>query len=147
MANQPATERGLVEALNRVTSADPGPLPAPEPDTASAKTASRRCCASWQRAFKAYMDDSDGDFIDKGHALEDAAHAFCNVMPVLAGYEGIRDFIACAAHGIAIGAISPEKGGQLLYAAQVALNMSHPSTSRLLPRITRLPPGMKTLFR
>jgi hypothetical protein len=46
-------------------------------------------------------------------------------MPMLAGYEGIRDFVACAAHGILIGAIPPERGGQLLYAAQVALNTMH----------------------
>jgi hypothetical protein len=43
-------------------------------------------------------------------------------MPLPVGYEGVRDFIACAAHGILIGAIPPEKSGQLLYAAQVALN-------------------------
>ena len=42
-------------------------------------------------------------------------------MPLLAGYENIRDFIACLAHGILIDAIPRDKGGQLLYAAQVAM--------------------------
>jgi hypothetical protein len=42
-------------------------------------------------------------------------------MPPLSNRESIRDFIACAAHGILIGAITPQLSGQLLYAAQVAL--------------------------
>jgi hypothetical protein len=42
-------------------------------------------------------------------------------MPPLAGYESIRDFIACAAHGILIDAIPQKRANQLLYAAQVAL--------------------------
>jgi hypothetical protein len=42
-------------------------------------------------------------------------------MPQLSGRESIRDFIACTAHGILIGAIPPQQSGQLLYAAQVAL--------------------------
>src|SRR5580698_3747568 len=99
----PATELSLVEALNRVTSADPGPQPDSEPDTASAKAAFRRCCAAWQRAYKAYMDQHDGDptnQIDDCLATQAAAPAYCHAMPMLAGPEGIRDFIACAAHGM-----------------------------------------------
>ncbi len=42
-------------------------------------------------------------------------------MPLLSGVDGVRDFIACTAHGILIGAIPPESSGQVLYAAQVAL--------------------------
>jgi hypothetical protein len=43
-------------------------------------------------------------------------------MPLLSGVDGVRDFIACTAHGILIGAIPPESSGQVLYAAQVALS-------------------------
>ena len=138
----PATELSLVEALNRVTSADPGPQPDSEPDTASAKTAFRRCCAAWQRAYKAYMDEKDHDPNDKTDvflATQAAAPAYCHAMPMLAGPEGIRDFIACAAHGMLVGAISAEKGSQLLYAAQVAIHSSNPGTRMLKP-----PPRRKT---
>jgi hypothetical protein len=142
MANEPCTELTLVEALNRVTSADPGPLPAQESETAGAKAAFRRCCAAWQRAFKAYMDDEDGDPADTTDiylASQLAAPAYCNAMPMLSGYEGIRDFIACAAHGIAINAISLEKGAQLLYAAQVAMNLAQPGV-----RMPKMPPVPKS---
>jgi len=54
-------------------------------------------------------------------AARDASVAYRNAMPLLAGYEGARDFVACVAHGILIGAIPENKAGQLLYAAQVAL--------------------------
>jgi hypothetical protein len=71
------------------------------------------------------MSTHKGDNIDRVFAAKPAAEAYCNAMPMLVGYEGVRDFIACAAHGILIGAISREKGGQLLYAAQVALAAVH----------------------
>jgi len=43
-------------------------------------------------------------------------------MPILASYEGIRDFIACVAHGILVNSIPEHKSKQLLYAAQVAIS-------------------------
>jgi hypothetical protein len=95
------------------------PAPGPEPDHAQASL--RRCCAAWQRAYKASLVDSAESSVDKYFAREDAGEAYCNAMPLLSGYESIRDFIACAAHGILIGAIRHEKCGQILYAAQVAL--------------------------
>jgi hypothetical protein len=42
-------------------------------------------------------------------------------MPDLSGYENIRDFIACTAHGMLNGAIDPIAGPKFLYAAQVAI--------------------------
>jgi hypothetical protein len=41
-------------------------------------------------------------------------------MPSLSGPDNIRDFIACVAHGMLIGAIRDTDGARLLYAAQVA---------------------------
>jgi hypothetical protein len=50
-----------------------------------------------------------------------AAHkAFQKSLPPLTGLENIRDFIACVAHGMLIGAILFRDGARLLYAAQVA---------------------------
>jgi hypothetical protein len=145
MPNESSTELTLVEALNHVTSADPGPADAPDSDIASAKAAFRRCCAAWQRAFKAFFDEDDLDPNDQTMvylASKAAAPAFCSAMPMLAGEDGIRDFIACTAHGIAIDAISLDKGAHLLYAAQIAASLSNPSA-----RTPRQPLVRKTTSR
>ena len=120
--------RALSVALAVVPSATtlaPGPLTSTTAKPSSPKAALRRCCAAWQRAFDAYMSTRKGDNLDKIFATKPAAEAYCNAMPMLAGYEGIRDFITCTAHGILIGAIPKDRGGQLLYAAQVALAVVH----------------------
>jgi hypothetical protein len=120
MSQLSTTELALIEAISYVspaTTLSPGPGPNPS----NAKAALKRCCSAWQRAFKAYDKDSFCENMSGVFAAKDAGNAYCNAMPMLAGYEGVRDFIACAAHGILIGAIPPEKSGQLLYAAQVAL--------------------------
>jgi hypothetical protein len=46
-------------------------------------------------------------------------------MPVLAGYENVRNFIACVAHGMLIGVFDESDGTKLLYAAQVALTIAN----------------------
>ena len=120
MPKKSLEERALMQVISYVPSAktlDPGPSRRPS----TPKAAVRRCCAAWQRAFKAYMDKTKGDSIDEIFAVKDAGEAYRNAMPMLAGSDGIRDFIACAAHGILIGAIPRERSGNLLYAAQVAL--------------------------
>ena len=115
-------ELALVQSTLRswpATSLEPGP----GFSSSDAKPAVRRCCLAWQRAFKAYMDDPGDQEAPGLFAAQDASKAYCNAMPMLVGYEGVRDFIACTAHGILIGAIPPERSGQLLYAAQVALSL------------------------
>jgi hypothetical protein len=138
MPKKPATKLALIEATPLIMPAKPLP-PSAAGETALArstpKAALRRCCAAWQRAFKAYMDnESTGGLADKIFASQEAGEAYRNAMPMLAGYEGVRDFIACATHGILIGAIPPDKSGQLLYAAQVAL-----ATVNCEPRSPRSP--------
>ena len=96
--------------------------PGPSPNPISTKAALKRCCSALRRAFNAFDHDNDTS-LDDVWAAKEAGKAYCNAMPLLTGYEGIRDFIACAAHGILIGAIPPEKSGQLIYAAQVALSI------------------------
>jgi hypothetical protein len=120
MPNQSLEERALKFAVSNVASSTTL-APGPGTNPSSPKAAIRRCCDAWQRAFDAYMADKEGDEYDKIFAAKPAREAYCNAMPMLAGYEGIRDFIACAAHGVLIGAVPKEKAGQLLYAAQVAL--------------------------
>ena len=97
------------------------PLPALNSSPKQAKTAIKRCCAAWQRVFDAEMEGTEGDELDKSFAAEEAAPAYCKALPPLAGYENIRNFIACVAHGILINSIPQKRANQLLYAAQVAL--------------------------
>jgi len=102
-------------------------LPGPSPKTivhrpgaaskaCGPKAAIRRSCNAWQRAFNQYLE------VGEYTAAKEASAAFCRAMPVLADDKEIRNFIACAAHGMVIGAIPESKGRQLLYAAQVALS-------------------------
>jgi hypothetical protein len=116
MTQESATELTLVEAI---------PLPALDLNAKQARAAIKRCCAEWQRSYDAYMEKSKGSSTDKIFAAHHAHPAYCKAMPPLAGYESIRDFIACAAHGILIEAIPQKRANQLLYAAQVALASLH----------------------
>jgi hypothetical protein len=104
MPKRSLEERALAFALTNppgVNSLEPGPGLKPS----NPKAALRRCCAAWQRAFDAYMATRKGTGIDRMLAAGPAGEAYCNAMPMLVGYEGVRDFLACAAHGILIGAI------------------------------------------
>jgi len=121
MSQVSATELVLVETpahLSHLAAIVPqsGPIPS------DAKAALRRCSAAWRRAFKASMDESSPEECMADVVAAHEGHlAYCNAMPLFAGREGVRDFIACAAHGILIGAIPPQKSAPLLYAAQVAI--------------------------
>ena len=61
--------------------------------------------------------------------------AFCNAVPMLAGYEAIRDFIARAAHGILIGAFPNDQDGS---SSTPRSPLPHPTTSPKLHRFTVL---------
>lgn len=120
MPQKSAADRALGPAISHVASAttlNPGPALAPS----NPKAAIRRCCAAWQRAFNAYMDHGKGDGLDKLFAAKDAGEAYCNAMPMLAGQDGVRDFLACVAHGILIDAIPHQKSCHLIAAARVTL--------------------------
>ncbi|HEY1896562.1 MAG TPA: hypothetical protein VGG62_09840 [Terracidiphilus sp.] len=49
-----------------------------------------------------------------------AAQAYRVSMPPLTGKRNVRDFIACATHGMLLGALDLNEGAKLLNAAQVA---------------------------
>ena len=53
-----------------------------------------------------------------------AAEAYRAALPPLTSRENCRDFIACVAQGLLLGAIAEKDGGKLLYAAQIALSAS-----------------------
>lgn len=82
-----------------------------------ANRAIRRCCLAWAHVLTEELDKGkNGE-----RASARAADAYRFLMPPLFGYENIRDFIACATHGMLIGAIEESQATKLLYAAQVAL--------------------------
>jgi hypothetical protein len=117
----PKAELSLILAA---PASQPASAPAPRlrPDSANARPALKRCLAAWRRSFNAHIETRDGVSMDEVFAAHHADKAYCNAMPLLCSYESIRDFIACTAHSILIGAIPPQQSGHILYAAQVALS-------------------------
>jgi hypothetical protein len=118
-------------STSAIHSVEAMPLPPRQPKPKQSRAAIKRCCAAWQRAHDAFLEGRQGNSVEKSIAKHKAGPAYCEAMPTLAGYESIRDFIACAAHGILIDAIDQKKGNQLLYAAQVALaSLNHEPKSQ-----------------
>ena len=76
----------------------------------------QHCCAARELSLEESRTANTNDYTTKIRASE----AYCGAMPDLSGYQDIRDFIACVAHGMLIGAIDAIEGPKLLYAAQVA---------------------------
>jgi hypothetical protein len=89
-----------------------------ESNPISANPAVARCMSAWTLTYEKEKAKRKGDF----DASLTAEKAYREAMPPLSGYENIRDFIACVAHAMLIGAILDDKGSKLLYAAQVALS-------------------------
>ena len=75
-----------------------------------------RCCKAWKRVFRAEWEENEYC------APQKAAEAYRAALPPLTSRENCRDFIACVAQGMLLGAIAEKDGGKLLYAAQTALS-------------------------
>jgi hypothetical protein len=82
-----------------------------------------RCMDAWTREHQAVLENNRG----RCAAKDAAAAAYQRTLPALLGMDNIRDFIACVAHGMAIGAIEGASASRLLYAAQVAKGASSSS--------------------
>jgi len=78
----------------------------------------RHCMEAWNTAYDAAIDHDP----NTADAPNDAAMAYREAMPPLFGVRNIRNYIACVAHGAAIGVIDVETSSKLLYAAQVAFS-------------------------
>jgi hypothetical protein len=85
---------------------------------ALANSAVARCCKAWKKAYRAEMDEDGLD----SFAARKGGEAFRAALPPLTSRESCRDFIACVAQGMLLGAIAEKNGGKLLYAAQIALS-------------------------
>ena len=97
------------------------PVPAFDPHPIQTRPAYKRCMAASQRTFNKALEGTEANDIDRVLAADEAGESYCKAMPLLSGYENIRDYIACAAHGMLIGAIRPYRCSHVLYAAQLAL--------------------------
>ena len=86
-----------------------------KPSPAVQNPAVARCCKAWRRVYRAQADD-------KYYAPKWAAEAYRAAMPPLTSPQNCRDFIACVAQGMLIGAIDEKDGGKLLYAVQIAVS-------------------------
>lgn len=89
----------------------------PSLDPPARNAAVQFCCQARERS----LEQSRANSRDKYDTRENANEAYRNAMPDLSGYENIRNFIACTAQGMVIGAIDSIEGSKFLYAAQVAL--------------------------
>jgi hypothetical protein len=93
------------------------PLPARAAEPTPANPAVARCAAAYACVYRAELAKGE----HKVSATFSAISAYRNAMPPLLGHENIRDFIACTAQGLLLGAIESSQCTKLLYAAQVAL--------------------------
>jgi hypothetical protein len=89
---------------------------ASEPIAAPQNPAIAHCMSAWSRAYKIAEKAGRSDVYNS----HESGIAYRHAMPPLTGEENIRNFIACVAQGMLIGAIDGPDGARLLYAAQVA---------------------------
>ena len=99
----------------------PDPTLEPLPASSASKAAIRRCRAAWKRAYDICLEEGGDNLMNRSTAANKAAPVYRAAKPALDSLDNVRDFIACTAHGILMGAIPQEQSGHLLYAAQVAL--------------------------
>jgi hypothetical protein len=93
-------------------------LDAADPSSpALANSAVARSTMAWEKAYRATFKET-GLEVDSQKA---AADAFRAALPPLTSRENSRDFIACVAQGMLLGAIDEKHGAKLLYAVQIAL--------------------------
>jgi hypothetical protein len=88
-----------------------------------------RCIKAWNRNHDlasinpkheslSQFDEEDEDEI---FARVQGAHAFREALPTLAGFENIRDFIACVTYGLLRDILPQEESRELLGAAKIAM--------------------------
>jgi hypothetical protein len=89
------------------------------PDEVTINSAVQRCVTAWRQAlaFKKVTDPFEPGVWSHDYA----GQAYRNAMPWLSTPDNVDAFIACVAHGLAIGAIDRRDATKLLYAAQVAI--------------------------
>jgi len=102
----------MTEAIQSISA----PSAAEEPIAVPENPAVAHCMGAWSRAYKVAEKTGRSDI----YIANESGIAYRHAMPPLTGEENIRDFIACVAQGMLVGAIAGPDGARLLYAAQVA---------------------------
>ena len=97
-------------------SQDPANPPDPAEPVATGNLAAAQCAQVYQQTY----EDARLKGANTIQAKDRAARKYRAAMPAPSGREGIRDFIACIAYGVLIGAVSTRESTALLYAAQIA---------------------------
>jgi hypothetical protein len=85
-----------------------------------------RCVKVWHRTFDLASTDPEDEKLslfdkDDDFAWKQAAKSFRSAMPPLAGYDNIRDFIACITYAMLHGVFGGDECQQLFGAAKVAM--------------------------
>ncbi len=106
-----------------MTNSDKLPATAePEPQSterASDNAAVNRCIRAWNRAYNMELAQSK----NRVKADDEAQKAYYRVMPPLAGYINIRDFIACVTYASLIGVMDHSVAQHHLEAAKIAIGV------------------------
>jgi hypothetical protein len=87
------------------------------PDRPSDNPSVSRCIRAWNRAYHKKLDEDESD----NEAEEAGKRHYLRAMPPLAGYENVRDFIACVTYALLIEIIRPFEAEHYFAAANVAL--------------------------
>jgi hypothetical protein len=85
-----------------------------------------RCCSAWDRTYQQARAKGKGELF----AAMDAAQAYRQNLPALDSVDAVRDFIACVAQGMLLGAITGPDGARFLYAAQIASGVLRRQTQK-----------------
>jgi hypothetical protein len=88
-----------------------------------------RCCFARYRVYQQARARGKGELF----AGMDAAQEYRQSLPALDSIEAVRDFIACVAQGMLLGAITGPDGARFLYAAQIASGALRRQTAQQPP--------------
>jgi hypothetical protein len=121
--------------LQKSSSSSASSAAATESETPKAESENRnndaldRCVKAWQRTFDLASIDPDDDSLappddDSTYfARKQANLAFRDAMPPLAGYENIRDFIACTTYAMLKNILEKRECQHLFFAAKIATSL------------------------
>ena len=103
-------------------SCNPSASAAAEPESQalerpSDNAAIHRCLRAWQRAYAKKFNECEDEY----DAEKEGLKAFSRAMPPLAGYENVRDFIACVTYASLNDLMRHDDAEHYLEAAKVAL--------------------------
>ncbi|WP_263357477.1 hypothetical protein [Acidicapsa ligni] len=116
--NSRTTLDQLLLKVSQIPPPEPPDLTGAATDPTTGNPAVTQCCNAYGNALEKAATSGELKF----DAVQQAEKAYRRALPALSGAENIRDFLACIAHGMLIGAIRIEDGTRLTYVAQVAYN-------------------------